>query len=67
MLNQKLYYSNAHSLVIWVIGLLVSLCPHDTLHVARPAELTGNKSTRWCRQTLRDHGLLNLLRSHNTF
>ena len=43
--EQETHTVNANSLVVWVIGLLVSLCPYDTLHVARPAKLTSNKCT----------------------
>jgi len=34
------------SLAVRVVGLLISLGLHDTLHVARPAELTCYESTR---------------------
>ena len=56
----------ANLLIVWVIGLLVSLWPHDTLHVAGPAKLTCNKSTRWRCQTLGDHSLLNLFNPQST-
>ena len=59
-LTDRMRNVQVDSLVVGIIGFLVSLGAHDALHVAGPAVRIGHQGTRGRRQTLRDCRLLNL-------